>query len=196
MVGRIAPLSSPPVFPFQSFPPANLLRACPSGSRASAPSFLQRPIVVLPSAPLNSRPLILLQTLCRCEKSQPLWNQANPNSFAKTRGGIPPEAAQTFSVHLVPPWQIHSFQAFAASLPSISTSRPLFSSTWSLFSQNTRVGVPPFPFQLPSRLRILPVTAGVCGPTTANWNSLCALDDRGFAEDDSRPKDGTSTTPL
>ena len=88
---------SPPVFPFQSFPPANLLRACPSGSRASAPSFLQRPIVVLPSAPLNSRPLILLQTLCRCEKSQPLWNQANPNSFAKTRGGIPPEAAQTFS---------------------------------------------------------------------------------------------------
>src|SRR5882762_1069180 len=29
---------------------------------------------------------ILFQTLCRCEKHQPVWNQANPNSFAKTPG--------------------------------------------------------------------------------------------------------------
>ena len=50
----------------------------------------QPPIVVRPSAPLNSRPLILLQTLCRREKSQLLCNQANPNSLDKTPwGGIP-----------------------------------------------------------------------------------------------------------
>jgi len=88
MVGRIAPLSSssPPVVPFPSFLPANLLRACPSGRRASVPSFPQRPIVVRPSGRLNSRRLILLQTLCRCQNGQVLCNQANPNSFAKTPG--------------------------------------------------------------------------------------------------------------
>ena len=36
----------------------------------------------------------LFQTLCRCEKHQPVWNQANPNSFAKTLGvGCPSAAA-------------------------------------------------------------------------------------------------------
>jgi hypothetical protein len=34
----------------------------------------------------NSRPFNLLQTLCRSCKSQVLWNQANPNSFAKIPG--------------------------------------------------------------------------------------------------------------
>jgi hypothetical protein len=34
----------------------------------------------------NSRPLILLQTLCRYEKSQVLCNQANPDSFPKIPG--------------------------------------------------------------------------------------------------------------
>ncbi len=34
----------------------------------------------------NSFPRILLQTLCRSEKSQVLWNQANPHSFDKTPG--------------------------------------------------------------------------------------------------------------
>jgi hypothetical protein len=34
----------------------------------------------------NPRLLILLQTLCRSQRSQLLWNQANPNSFAKTPG--------------------------------------------------------------------------------------------------------------
>ena len=33
----------------------------------------------------NSRRLILLQALCRCEKTQLLWIQANPNSLCKTR---------------------------------------------------------------------------------------------------------------
>ena len=36
----------------------------------------------------------LFQTLCHCEKHQPVWNQANPNSFAKTPGvGRPSTAA-------------------------------------------------------------------------------------------------------
>jgi hypothetical protein len=34
----------------------------------------------------NSCRLILLQTLCRSRNGQPLWNQANPNSFGKTPG--------------------------------------------------------------------------------------------------------------
>jgi len=35
---------------------------------------------------LNSRLFILLQTLLRSEEKQPLYNQANPNSFHKTPG--------------------------------------------------------------------------------------------------------------
>ncbi len=46
----------------------------------------QPPVVARPSAPLNSRPLILLRTLCRREKSQLLCNHSNPNSFAKIPG--------------------------------------------------------------------------------------------------------------
>jgi hypothetical protein len=37
MVGRIAHLSPPPLVPFRSFLPANLLRACPSARRTSLP---------------------------------------------------------------------------------------------------------------------------------------------------------------
>ncbi len=41
----------------------------------------------------NSRRLILLQTVCRRQKSQLLCNQANPNSFAKTPGvGVSPSS--------------------------------------------------------------------------------------------------------
>jgi len=143
MVGRVPPLSSPPVVPFRSFPPANFLRACPSGTRASAPSFPQRPIVVRPPAPVNSRWLILLQTLCRRQKTQLLCNQANPNSFAKTRGGgITPEITQTFSVRMVPPWQIHSFQAFAASLPFSPPLALCFQSFAASFPKIPGVGYP------------------------------------------------------
>ena len=35
---------------------------------------------------LNSRPLNRLQPLCRPQKSQLLWNQANPASFPRTPG--------------------------------------------------------------------------------------------------------------
>jgi len=35
---------------------------------------------------LNPRLFILLQTVCRRQRSQPLWNQANPNSFDKIPG--------------------------------------------------------------------------------------------------------------
>ena len=44
---------------------------CPYSSRRSTP---------------NPRPFNLLQPLCRSQKSQLLWNQANPNSFPKTPG--------------------------------------------------------------------------------------------------------------
>jgi len=43
---------------------------------------------------LNSRPFNLLQPLCRLQKSQLLWNQANPASFCKTPGvGVPSQIA-------------------------------------------------------------------------------------------------------
>src|SRR5712664_3663074 len=43
---------------------------------------------------LNSRPINLLQPLCRPQKSQLLWNQANPASFCKTPGvGVPPQTS-------------------------------------------------------------------------------------------------------
>src|SRR5260370_12610474 len=39
-----------------------------------------------PHNSLNSSPLNSLQPLCRRQKSQPLWNQANPSSFSKIPG--------------------------------------------------------------------------------------------------------------
>src|SRR6267142_2822612 len=40
-----------------------------------------------PPSKANSFPHTLFRTLCRYRKTQPLCNQANPNSFAKYRGG-------------------------------------------------------------------------------------------------------------
>jgi hypothetical protein len=60
--------------------------------RASSDSTLERLpsrtnlIGPMPKLDPNSRPFNLLQPLCRREKSQPLWNQANPASFPKTPG--------------------------------------------------------------------------------------------------------------
>ena len=43
---------------------------------------------------LNSRPVNLLRPLYRRQKSQLLWNQANPASFCKTPGvGVPPQTS-------------------------------------------------------------------------------------------------------
>src|SRR5712664_3312852 len=43
---------------------------------------------------LNSRPVNLLLPLCPLQKSQLLWNQANPASFCKTPGvGVPPQTS-------------------------------------------------------------------------------------------------------
>jgi hypothetical protein len=71
----------------------------------------------------NSCRLILLQTLLHSQSRQPLWNQVNPNSFAKT-----PEAT-------VPRF---SFTPLTAHHPPLTV--PLFSTACSLFSENTRVG--------------------------------------------------------
>ena len=127
MARRIPPLPSPPVVPFRSFPPANLLRACPSGRRAFVP--LRQPN---------------LSPLCFHTLTNPFFR--NPFLFTSMQNprGCGVEILGTellFSVPSVPPRQIHSFQAFAASLPSFSTSRPLFSSTCSLFSQTPGWGV-------------------------------------------------------
>jgi hypothetical protein len=60
--------------------------------RASPDSTLQRQpsrtnlVGPMPKLDLNSRPFNHLQPLCRREKSQPLWNQANPASFSKIPG--------------------------------------------------------------------------------------------------------------
>jgi hypothetical protein len=71
----------------------------------------------------NSCRLILLQTLLHSQSRQPLWNQVNPNSFAKT-----PEAT-------VPRF---SFTPLTAHHPPPTV--PLFSTACSLFSQNTGGG--------------------------------------------------------
>src|SRR6267142_201536 len=47
-----------------------------------------------PPSRANSFPHRLFRTLCRFQKAQLLWNQANPNSFSKTPGvGIPNSTA-------------------------------------------------------------------------------------------------------
>ncbi len=58
--------------------------------------MLSRTKLAYPSrhSSLNSRPFNLLQPLCRLQKSQLLWNQANPASFCKTPGvGVPPQTS-------------------------------------------------------------------------------------------------------
>ncbi len=53
----------------------------------SAVSSRRLPLVHVSTIRLNSRRLILLQTLCGREKRQLLSNQAKPHSFCKTPGG-------------------------------------------------------------------------------------------------------------
>src|ERR1700720_2953291 len=51
----------------------------------------------------NSCRLILLQTLLHSQSRQPLWNQVNPNSFAKTpEAGVPPFPFQSLTAHYPP----------------------------------------------------------------------------------------------
>jgi len=179
MVGRVPSLSSPPVVPFPSFLPANLLRACPSGRRASVPlchsnlsplcfhtltnCFSRNPFVftlicVAPGVTPSLLPPVRLSgvrklicsalpaevALCFHTLTNPFFR--NPFLFTSMQNprGCGVEILGTdllFSVLSVPLRQIHSFQAFAASLPSFSASRPLFSIVCSLFSQNTGGGV-------------------------------------------------------
>jgi hypothetical protein len=56
----------------------------------------------------NSCRLILLQTLLHSQSRQPLWNQVNPNSFAKTpEVGVPRFPFQSPTAHY-PPLTTHS----------------------------------------------------------------------------------------
>src|ERR1700730_4321571 len=105
--------------------------------------YLKQFSSVVPTNPFVS---IFLRALCRRQKSQLLWNQANPDSFSKTPGvGVPQKsrlwnqqhpdsssrlclqvsyarASEVFLSAPVPPWQ-------ANLVPSVSTSastpRPL-----------------------------------------------------------------------
>jgi hypothetical protein len=79
----------------------------------------------------NSCRLILLQTLLHPQSRQPLWNQANPNSFAKTPGvGVPRFPFHPPTAHYPPPTSLRSFPH----------SFLLFSTACSLFSQNAGGG--------------------------------------------------------
>jgi hypothetical protein len=154
MVGRVAPLSLPSLVSFPSFPPANHLRACPS-TRAShgasvaidflAPLFSSAYKSLLP--PTRPHRFLFSSLYARINPSS-----RNPFLFTSIQNprGCGAKISKTASLFSAPSvsapsptvsgWQIHSFQAFAASLPSSSTSRSLFSAVCSLFSRNTRSG--------------------------------------------------------
>ena len=65
-----------------SFLPARF----PTGHTFRDSCFTQTPRFPYPPPSANSCSLILLRTLCRRQKSQPLCNQANPHSLGKTPG--------------------------------------------------------------------------------------------------------------
>ena len=72
-----------------SFRPTLAFAPFPSIFPRRAPSLASRPTSAgLPAGPSadNSCILTLLRTLCARHKTQLLYNQANPNSFAKTPG--------------------------------------------------------------------------------------------------------------
>src|SRR5467141_292790 len=86
------PMRSAPI-PLHSFPaaPASLMVPFRVLSRTNFTPFLSGLAYPSRHSSLNSWPFNLLQPLCRRQKSQLLWNQANPASFCKTPGvGVSP----------------------------------------------------------------------------------------------------------
>jgi len=79
----------------------------------------------------NSCRLILLQTLLHSESRQPLWNQANPNSFAKTPGvGVPRFPFQSPTAHYPLPNFVNSFAYYhIPATPAVSCDYALFCTT-------------------------------------------------------------------
>ena len=74
----------------------------------------------------NSCPLILLQTLLHSQSRQPLWNQANPNSFAK----IPRFSFQPPTAHYPLPIFVNSFASYhIPANPAVSCDYALFCTT-------------------------------------------------------------------
>jgi hypothetical protein len=80
----------------------------------------------------NSCRLILLQTLLHSQSRQPLWNQANPNSFAKTVG-VPRFSFQPPTTHY-PPLTTHSLLTTFRMNTCKSVSKQ---STLTIFRMNT-----------------------------------------------------------
>jgi len=79
-----------------------------SGTNLAGPSRRRSP---------NPRPFKSLQPLCRSQKSQLLWNQANPASFAKTPGvGVPPQK---------PPRRISNLQPLVSGPSYDSVTKPV-----------------------------------------------------------------------
>ena len=68
---------SPPTAPLRRSPLLTTHHSLPHSlfANSAPPCFCGKPFC-----------FILLRTLCRSRKSQPLWNQANPNSLCKTPG--------------------------------------------------------------------------------------------------------------
>ena len=79
-----------------------------TGVGTLSPLVFQASSLPYPASSTNPRRLILLQTLCRRQNTQLLWNQANPNSFAKTpEVGVPRFPFQPPTAHY-PPLTTHS----------------------------------------------------------------------------------------
>ena len=65
-----------------------------TGAGTFPPLVFQASRLQYPASSPNPRRLILLQTLLRSQKSQLLWNQANPHSLCKTPGvGVSPQSS-------------------------------------------------------------------------------------------------------
>jgi hypothetical protein len=83
----------------------------------------------------NSCRLILLQTLLHSQSRQPLWNQVNPNSFAKTPGvGVPRFPCQSPAAHY----------------PPLTTHSPLTTFRINTYEKRGGRGIPRFRFRLPT----------------------------------------------
>jgi hypothetical protein len=142
-----------------------------SGVGTFSPVVFQASSLPYPASSPNPRWLILLRTLCRRQKPQPLSNQANPNSLCKTRGvgGVRRLRAS------VPPWQI---QRFSSPLCFHTLTNPFFRNPFLFTSmQNPRGVTLPLLFRN-SCLRVL--CASVANPFFSYSCRLFGLSLRSF----------------
>ena len=136
-----------------------------------------------PASSPNPRWLILLRTLCRRQKPQPLSNQANPNSLCKCAFCIPEGSAGTRGVGgvrrlraSVPPWQI---QRSSSPLCFHTLTNPFSRNPFLFTSMQNPRGVSPSPLLFRnSCLRVL--CASVANPFFSYSCRLFGLSLRSF----------------